>query len=59
MGEPEVRLRCMICGRNTSEAPDYIKLAVSTEISDTEQFFGAHASCLESVMASGFHVEVF
>lgn len=52
------RLRCFICGDETTGAVDYVEVAISVEEGDAQQFFGAHANHLESVMADGFSIEV-
>lgn len=52
------RLRCCICGLDTTEADDYVQLTLSTEATIARQVFGAHAACLDGVMAGGFRVEV-
>lgn len=53
----EQRLRCCLCGRDTSDALDYVRLEITSEDVDTRQFLGAHAECLNGVLAAGFTVE--
>ncbi|MFF3323646.1 hypothetical protein [Streptomyces sp. NPDC002889] len=50
-------LRCCVCGRDTFDATDYVAMELTVEHVDTRQFFGAHAECLNGVMAPGFTVE--
>lgn len=52
------RLRCSICGLGTSDAIDYVELSLETDYTDGFQCLGAHAACLNSVLADGFAVEV-
>lgn len=52
------RLRCCVCGRDTADALDYVVLEVTTDHVDTRQWLGAHAECLNGVLAPGFSVEV-
>ncbi len=52
------RLQCCFCGEGTTDAADYVEIEVTSEASDARQFFGAHASHLNSAMAAGFTVEV-
>ncbi|SHN32008.1 hypothetical protein [Actinacidiphila paucisporea] len=52
------RLRCCVCGDDTTDADDYVQLTVSAEGSDARQALGAHAEHLNQVLARGFSVEV-
>lgn len=52
------RLLCCICGQSTDGADDYVLLGVSTPGVPTEQWLGAHAEHLNSLLANGFSVEV-
>ncbi|MBT2392326.1 hypothetical protein J7E87_23615 [Streptomyces sp. ISL-1] len=54
----EQRLRCCVCGRDTFDATDYVHLELTAQHVDTRQFLGAHAECLNGVLAQGFTVEV-
>lgn len=54
----EQRLRCCACGCDTDDATDYVVLELTAEHVDTRQFLGAHAECLNGVMAPAFTVEV-
>ncbi|MET7352940.1 hypothetical protein [Streptomyces mirabilis] len=51
------RLLC-ICGQSTADADDYVLLGISAPGVPTEQWLGAHAEHLNSVLARGFSVEV-
>jgi hypothetical protein len=58
-GPPSQRLRCCICGDDTTGADDYVVIGVITEQSNGEfQYLGAHSAHLEGAMARGFTVEV-
>lgn len=52
------RLSCCICGQSTEDADDYVLLGISAPGIPTEQWLGAHAEHLNSVLARGFSVEV-
>ena len=53
------RIRCCICGDDTTGDDDYVVIGVITEQSSGEiQYLGAHAAHLEATMARGFTVEV-
>jgi hypothetical protein len=52
------RLRCCVCGGDTTGAEDYVQLTLSTEHTATRQAFGAHAGHLEDLLAPGFTVEL-
>jgi hypothetical protein len=52
------RLRCCICGDDTTDADDYVLLEVTSDASGARQFLGAHAEHLNTVLAKGFTVEV-
>lgn len=52
------RLRCCICGEDTTDASDYVEMQLRVEDSEGTQFFGAHAEHLTGAMAPGFEVEV-
>jgi hypothetical protein len=52
------RLRCCICGRETEDANDYVQLTLSTDTSESIQYFGAHAAHLSEVFALGFNIEI-
>lgn len=52
------RLLCCICGQSTDDADDYVLLGISAPGIPTEQWLGAHAEHLNSVLARGFSVEV-
>jgi hypothetical protein len=52
------RLLCCICGQSTAYADDYVLLGISTPGVRTEQWLAAHAEHLNSLLASGFSVEV-
>lgn len=54
----EQGLRCCVCGSSTEDAPDYIRLELTSEGTEARQFLGAHAGCLDNVLASAFSVEV-
>jgi hypothetical protein len=49
---------CCICGQSTADADDYVLLGISAPGIPTEQWLGAHAEHLNSVLARGFSVEV-
>lgn len=47
----ERRYPCAVCGDPyTLEAPDYVDLAISVPGSDSRQWLGAHATCLNRFM---------
>ncbi len=50
-------MRCCVCGGETTDAFDYVLVAVTADYTDGEQWLGAHAACLNSVLAAGFTVE--
>lgn len=52
------RLRCCICGDETTDAEDYVLLTLTAEDTDAQQALGAHAEHLNQVLARGFSVEV-
>jgi hypothetical protein len=52
------RLRCCICGHDTTGAEDYVLLDITADGNGPRQFLGAHATHLNSVLAKGFSVEV-
>lgn len=58
MAQLSERLRCCICGLDTKDAVDYVIIQITSEYHEGQQFFGAHAACLNSVTAQGFAVEV-
>lgn len=51
-------MRCAFCGGDTTESVDYLVLQVTSPYSTGEQFFGAHAHCLNSSLHDGFETEV-
>lgn len=58
-GPVSQRIRCCICGDDTSGADEYVVIGVLTEQSNSEiQYLGAHAAHLEAALARGFTVEV-
>jgi len=52
------KLRCCICGNDTADAVDYLLLKLTSLYSRGEQFLGAHAACLNAILAEGFRAEV-
>ena len=52
------RLRCCICGHDTTGAEDYVLLDITARSDGPRQFLGAHATHLNAVLAKGFSVEV-
>ena len=52
------RLLCCICGQSTADADDYVLLGISAPGVPTEQWLGAHAEHLNSLLANGFSIEV-
>jgi hypothetical protein len=52
------RLRCCICGGETTDAEDYVLLELTAAPGIASQWLGAHAEHLNSVLAEGFRVEV-
>lgn len=52
------RLLCCVCGQDTADSDDYVLLGISAPGIATEQWLGAHARHLNSVLAQGFSVEV-
>ena len=52
------RLRCCICGDDTTDASDYVQITLTAEPSKAQQILGAHAEHLNRVLAPGFSVEV-
>ncbi|CAG6394283.1 flagellar hook-length control protein FliK [Streptomyces cocklensis] len=52
------RLRCCICGDDTTDADDYVQLTLTADGSDAQQALGAHAEHLNQALAPGFTVEV-
>ncbi|MFF3786007.1 hypothetical protein [Streptomyces sp. NPDC001933] len=52
------RFRCCVCGGDTAGASDCIALEMAVEHLPTRQWFGAHAGCLNGVLAEGFGVEL-
>lgn len=51
-------LRCCLCGADTEEAVDYIRMDLTAPYSSGFQTFGVHAACLNGVLAPGFSAEV-
>lgn len=52
------RFRCCICGRDTTDAFDYIEVQLSTDFNDSIQRLGAHASCLNDALHTDIRVEI-
>ncbi|MFD8868604.1 hypothetical protein ACFV1F_30435 [Streptomyces sp. NPDC059590] len=52
------RLRCCFCGTDTEGAEDYVLLTLESDAAPTRQYLGAHAACMNRVLAKGFSVEV-
>jgi hypothetical protein len=58
-GPVPTRMRCCICGDDTTGADDYVVVGVITQQSNGEiQYLGAHAAHLDATMTRGFTVEV-
>ncbi len=54
----EKRLACCVCGTETDDSPDYVEMEIVTDgQSPASQVLGAHAECLNRVLADGFRVE--
>lgn len=49
-------LPCCICGTGTRDAFDYVDIEVTSRSRPGFQRFGAHAACLEGVMAPQFEI---
>ncbi|BAL91107.1 hypothetical protein AMIS_58870 [Actinoplanes missouriensis 431] len=52
------RLRCCICGEDTTGADDYVLLRITAAPTEAKQFLGVHASHLNEVLAEGFAVDI-
>lgn len=47
-----------MCGDGTAKSRDYITMELAVEHLPTRQWFGAHARCLNEVLAERFSVEI-
>lgn len=52
------RLRCFICGEDTSDAVDYLLVSLTSPFAEAQQYFGVHAACFNAGAAKGFRVEL-
>lgn len=50
-------LRCCFCGASP-EGDEYVELRLRIDLSQTQQWFGAHRSCFEQCLARGFTIEL-
>ncbi|MFS8499957.1 MAG: hypothetical protein FWJ70_17360 [Micromonosporaceae bacterium] len=57
-GRVNRRLRCCICGGDTTDAEDYVLLELTAFPGQASQWLGAHAEHLNRVLAAGFEVEI-
>lgn len=47
-----------MCGDGTAKSRDYSTMELAVEHLPTRQWFGAHARCLNEVLAERFSVEI-